>query len=104
MSTQMPLAAQRTKHKTIVECLARTIDRRRIDPTTAGLQHMHNPADDATVVDPWFAPSIARKMGLKPRELFLFQPKIIAIHRWSPFRNLESRNAPVGNPLYGSGT
>src|SRR6202049_1673117 len=93
----------RPAHKTIVERLARTIDRRRIGPATAGLQHMHDPADHATIIDPGFAPGIARKMGLKPSELPFFQPKIISIHPWSPFGNLESRNAPAGNPLYGSG-
>jgi hypothetical protein len=33
------------------------------DPATAGFQHMHDPADDAAVVDPWFAAGIGWEMG-----------------------------------------
>jgi hypothetical protein len=43
-------------------------------------------------------------MRCEPRKLSVIQPKMIAIHDASPFGNLESRNAPVVNPLYGSGT
>jgi hypothetical protein len=42
-------------------------------------------------------------MRLKSCELFLAQPKMIAIHRWSPFGDLESRNPRVTKLFYGSG-
>jgi hypothetical protein len=42
-------------------------------------------------------------MRLKPRKLFLAQPEKIAIHQWSPFRDLESQTVRIGNPVYGSG-
>jgi hypothetical protein len=42
-------------------------------------------------------------MRCKPLKLPLVQPKIISIHLWSPFGDLESQNTHHGNPLYGSG-
>jgi hypothetical protein len=42
-------------------------------------------------------------MRLKPRELPLAQPEIVAIHPQSPFGDLESQNHRRGNPVYGSG-
>ena len=99
-----PNAFGRPAHEAIVQRLLRTIDRRRVDPATAGLQHMDDPADDAPVIDPRFAASVGRKMRREPRELPLVQPELIAIHDGSPFGNLESQNVPTGNPLYGSGT
>jgi hypothetical protein len=64
---------------------------------------MNNAADDAPIVDPRFAARISRKIRLKPRELFRAQPKTISIHRWSPFGDLESKNARIEKPFYGSG-
>jgi len=93
----------RPAHEAIVERLLRPIDLRRVDPATARFQHMDDPTNHAAVIDPWFAAGIGRKMRREPRELPLIQPKLIAIHDGSPFGNLESQNAPVGNPLYGSG-
>src|SRR5271170_846494 len=90
-------------HKAIVECLARTIDGRRIDPAAAGLENVNDAADDAAVIDPGLAARVGRKMWLKPRELPLAQPKMISIHRWSPFGDLESQNHRPTKLFYGSG-
>lgn len=98
-----PNAFRRPAHEAIVECLAWSIDRRRIDPAAAGFEHMDDPADDPPVVHTRLAPRVSRKKRFKPRELLLAQPETISIHEWSPFGDLESRNAPIGNPLYGSG-
>jgi hypothetical protein len=43
-------------------------------------------------------------MRLKPRKLIVAQPEILSIHQGSPFGDLESRNAWVGNPVHGSRT
>jgi len=70
----LPNALLGPAYEAVVERLARTIDRWRINPTAAGLKDMHDPADNATVVNPWLAARIGRKMRLKPRELPLAQP------------------------------
>src|ERR1700729_3995654 len=98
-----PDALGRPAHEAIVERLARTVDARRVDPAATGLQHMHDAADHPAIIDPRFAARIGGKMRLKPRELPLVQPETVSIHQWSPFGDLESRNARFGNPVYGSG-
>jgi hypothetical protein len=90
-------------HEAIVERLAWAIDGRCIGPAAAGFEHMNNPADDAPIIHPRFAARIGRKIRLKPRELSRAQPKTISIHRWSPFGDFESKNAPIEKPFYGSG-
>jgi len=49
------------------------------------------------IVAPWLAAHIARKMRLKPRELFLAQLEIVSIHQRSPVGDLESRNVSIAN-------
>lgn len=98
-----PDAFGRPAHEAIVERLARTIDRRSVDPAATGLQHMNDPADDPAVVHPRFAARIGGKMRLKPRELSVVQPETVSIHQGSPFGDFESRNARFENPVYGSG-
>src|SRR4249920_3958798 len=86
----------------VVECLVRTIDIWRIDPAAAGLQHVHDAADDTPVVDPRFTSRIARQKWGKPRKLVFRQPETIAIHRRPPVGDRESHICRKGN-LYGSG-
>ena len=43
--------------ETIVECLARAVGSRRVDPTTAGLQDMHDTADHPAIINPRLATS-----------------------------------------------
>jgi hypothetical protein len=64
---------------------------------------MNNPADHAPIIHPRFAARISRQIRLKPRELSRTQPETISIHRWSPFGDLESKNAGIEKPFYGSG-
>lgn len=99
----LPSTFGRPAYEAIVKCLAWAIDGRRIDPAAAGFEYMNNPADDTPIVDPRFAARISRKMRFKPRELCLAQPKTISIHEWSPFGDLESKNARIEKPFYGSG-
>jgi hypothetical protein len=61
----------------IVECLPRTVISRRVDPATAGLQNMHDPADHAPVVDARFASCVVRQMQLDLRKLRFCQPKFL---------------------------
>ncbi len=86
----------------VVERLARTIDRRSIDPAAAGFKNMNNPTDDTPVIYPGFAARVGRKMWLKSRKLSVTQPKIVSIHRWSPFGGLESQISHVAKTFYGS--
>ena len=72
-------------HEAVVERLARTVDRGRVDPASTGFEHMNDPADDAAVVHSRLAARVGRQMRLKPRELLLAQPEMISIHRRSPF-------------------
>ena len=99
---RLPNALLGPADKAVVERLARTIDRRRIDPSAAGLKDMDDPADDAAVIDPRFATRVGRKIRLKPRELPLVQPEIALFHHRSPFGDLESRNAKFTKTFYGS--
>jgi len=64
----------------IVERLARTVGLRRVNPTTAGLQDMHDAADDPTIINPRLAARIGRQQPFEPRELILRQPEMITIH------------------------
>ena len=98
-----PDALGRPPDEAVVERLARSVDRRRIDPAPARLQHMHDAADHPPVIDPRLAARVRRKQRLKPRKLILGEPETIAIHRRSPFGNRESQTSPLRNPLYGSG-
>jgi len=99
-----PDAFSRPAHEAIVERLARTVDGRGVDPAATGLQHMHDAADDPTIIHSRLATGIAGKMRLKPRELTFVQPEAVSIHQTSPFGDFESQNGPIGNPVYGSGT
>jgi hypothetical protein len=103
MKDALPNPFGRPAHEAIVERLAWAIDGRRIGPAAAGFEHMNNPADDAPIIHSRLAARISRQIRLKPRELSRAQPKTISIHRWSPFGDLESKNARVEKPFYGSG-
>lgn len=98
-----PDAFGRPAHETIVEHLARTVDRRRIDLATTRLQHVDDPADHAAVVGSRHAARVRRKMRHEPSILKVVQPKIIPFRERSPFGDLESRNEQSGNRFYRSG-
>ncbi len=89
-----PNAFGRPAYEAIVERLARTVDGRSVDPATARLQHMHDPADDPAVVDPRLAARIGRKMRLKPRELSSFSQKQSRIMTRPPLETVNHKIAP----------
>ena len=57
--------------RAIVECFARTIDLRRIDPAPTGLQNLDNAADDPLIIDPRLAARIIRQKRFENSELIL---------------------------------
>jgi hypothetical protein len=100
MFDQTPLG--RPAPETVVERLARVIDRRRILPPAAGNQHMDDAAENPTIIDARLAACVGRKMRLKPFKLLVVQPKISLIHQRSPFGDLESDFVTREKPVYGS--
>ena len=66
-----PHALRRPAHIAIVQCLARTVDLRRIDPAPTGLQHVDDAADDPPIIDPRLAARIVRQKRLEPSELII---------------------------------
>ena len=48
----------------VVEGLARSVDRWRINPTTARLQHVYDAADHPAVIDPRLAACVGRQERL----------------------------------------
>ena len=64
-----PNALRSPSDEPVVKRLVRTIDIWRIDPAAAGLQHVHNAADDTPVIDPRLASRIGRKKWGKPCKL-----------------------------------
>ena len=91
MENGFPNTFSRPADEAVVERLARTIDRRSIDPAAAGFKNMNNPTDDTPVVYPGFAARVGRKMRLKPRKLSVTQPKIVSIHWLSPSEALNHK-------------
>jgi hypothetical protein len=87
---------RRPADEAVVECLSRAVDRRCIDPTTARLQHMDDPADDTAIINPRLAPSVGRQRRFEPCKLPRAQPKMFAIHRSSSFGDRESQTQSSG--------
>lgn len=104
LEDRFPDAFLRPTDEAVVERLARTVDRRSIDPTTAGLENVNDAADDAAIIDPRLAARVGRKMWLKPRELSFSQPKVMVVHSRAPFGFLESQNDCRSKTFYRSGT
>ena len=78
----------------------RAIDIRRIDPAAAGLQHVHDAADNPPVIDPRLASRIGRQKWGEPRKLIFRQPETIAIYRRPPVGDRESHIRRQGNLLW----
>jgi len=97
-----PNAFRRPADEAVVERLARSIDLRRVDPATAGFEHMNNAADDPAVVNARLTPRVRRQKRLKPRKLIVRKPKIVANHEPSPSGTVNHKFVPPGI-LYGSG-
>ena len=54
----------------IVESFPRPVFRWRVDPATAGLEHLNDAADDASVIGPCLAARVGGKMRRDLRKLF----------------------------------
>ena len=93
----------RPPDEAVIEGLARSVDRWRIDPATARLQHVHDAADHSVVINPRLAARVGGQQRPQPSELLFGQPKMIAIYQWSPFGDRESQTHRQRNPFYGSG-
>ena len=55
------------------------IDIRRVDPAAAGLQDVHDAADNPPVIDPRLASSVGRQKWGEPRKLIFRQPETIPV-------------------------
>jgi hypothetical protein len=56
---------------------------RSVDPATARPQHIDDPADHPTIVNPRLASRVRRQMRLNPRKLLVRQPEMVPIHQRS---------------------
>ena len=84
----------RSSNKTVVVCLPRPVFRRRINPATAGLQHLHDAADRSPIIDARFAARIHRQVWFDLRKQCVRQPELIAIHPRS-LSEAVNHNAPI---------
>src|SRR5579863_10144368 len=64
----------------VVEGFSRPVVGRSVDPATPRLQHIDDPADHPTIVNPRLAPCVRRRMGFDLRKLLGRKPKMIPIH------------------------
>ncbi len=101
MENTRPHALRRPPNETVVERLARAVDRRRVGPPASRLQDMHDPADHPPVIDPRLAPRIGRKKRRKPRELLIGKPKIRTRHGKLLSRSLNHIADLLGIPFMG---
>ena len=70
----MPDASGSPADIAIVKGLARAADGGRVNPASAGLQHMDDTADDASVTAPGHAPRLVGEPRTQPSELILGKP------------------------------
>lgn len=89
-------------HKSVVERLPRTIDRRRIGPAATRFEHMHDAADHPPVINPRDTPRIRWQQRRKPPKLLIAQPEIIRHLQAPTVWKLESDYTRIINPFYGS--
>ena len=61
---------------TIVEGLGRAVALGRILPAAARLQHVHDPADHPSIIDPRHASRLVGQPRLQPRPLLIAQPEL----------------------------
>ncbi len=86
----------------IVERLARTVGLRRVDPSTAGPQDMHDAADHPAIINPRLAACVGWQQRRETCELILGQPEMIAIHLCGlPLETVNHETAANGIPLMG---
>ena len=71
----LPNALRPPAHKPIVERLMGPVVRRRILPSTPGLQHLDDAADHPAIINPSNAASVRWRERRKPFKLLVGQPK-----------------------------
>ena len=65
----------------VVERLLRPVFRRRVDPSTAGLEHVDDAADHAAVINTRLAARVGRKVRRNLQKLRVRQPELVENHR-----------------------
>jgi len=104
MKDVRPNPLGRPAHEAIIERFARAVDRRRVRPTTAGLQHMNDAADHPPVIHPGHAPRVRGQKRLQARKLVFTEPEIVVRHASTPnMLGQRSTFRDSRKPLYGSG-
>ncbi len=71
----LPDPTPRPAHKAVIDRCRWTIFGRAIAPPAATFQHMHDAADDASIVGTLDTTNIRRQMWLDPLPLLVAQPK-----------------------------
>lgn len=64
----------------VIERFLRPVIRRRIDPASARLENVDDPADHSPVINPRLAARVRRQMRRDQRKLCLAQPELVPIH------------------------
>ena len=86
----------------VVQRLAGAIDRRRVLPAAARLQHMHDAADHPPIIDPRHTARLVRQQRPQPLPLLIAQPKLTRQRSLPINREAESHSRRHRNPVYGS--
>ena len=81
-----PDAAPCPANKPVIDRCWRAIFGRAIAPAAATSQHMHDAADDPTIIDPLDAPDIRRQVRFNPLPLLIAQPKQFLVAYPDPFQ------------------
>src|SRR5579883_2769992 len=94
----LPNPAPRPAHETVIDRCRRPVLGRAIAPATAALQHMHDAANDTTIIGPLHAPDIRRQVRFDPLPLLIAQPKQVASHR--PSGRIRERDSENQQPIH----
>ena len=81
-----PNALRGPAHIAVVERLLRSVFRRRVDPTTARLQHVNDAADHASIVNPRLASRVRRQMRFDLPKLLKGANLEVRFGAFLPFR------------------
>ena len=94
-----PHALVRPSYEAIVK--PRPVVRRRINPATAGLQDVHDPADHAPIINASFASRIGGQMGGDLQKLCIRQPKLVPTYPCSPSGAVNHNYKTAPSPFMG---
>jgi hypothetical protein len=68
----------------IIDRLVRPIFWRTVDPSTSGLEHMHDSTQNAPIVLRLHATAVERNKWFNPRPLLVAEPKQVCPHQLAP--------------------